>query len=241
MNRLTIIKVDNTVGVDGNFLPIDCSSLPENFHALQWNQNTSMGEVEWNGNPKPQNTIITELGQYQTFVDQWKQLNPIATEMPVFDEDTQKCVEVSPVEQNGNWYQAWSVVNLTTDELLIKKNQLISEITSYRDQKIAEGFLFNGVMYDSRPEDQKRISGAALLAFMAITQGAQANDFYWNQEAEPFSWISKSNSLTQMDAPTVVGFGKKAAEHEKKHIFAARQLKDMNLIPKDYTNPIYWP
>ena len=52
INHLTIIKPNNLVGVDNKFTEIDCSSLPANFHALQWNENTSSGEIEWTGNPK---------------------------------------------------------------------------------------------------------------------------------------------------------------------------------------------
>ena len=44
-----------------------------------------------------------------------------------------------------------------------------------------------------------------------------------------------------MDAQTVVEFGQEAAKHESSYIFAARMLKDMDPIPDDYTNPIYWP
>ena len=104
MIRLTIIKVNNLVGIDGVFSKIGCSSLPENFHALQWDETNSYGEIEWNGNPRPENTVITELGEYQTFVDAWKQANPILTSKPTFT-DTQVCEEVSPTKIDGEWYQ----------------------------------------------------------------------------------------------------------------------------------------
>lgn len=240
MNILTIIKTDNKVGIDGDFLEIDCSSLPENFHALQWNQNESIGEIEWKGNPKPINTVITSLDDYQSFVDAWKQKNPISTEKPSFT-DSQICVEVAPTEINGEWYQTWLVRDPTPEEAEIENSKLVREINNYRDNKIADGFLFNGVMYDSRPEDQKRISGAALLAFMAIGQGAQANNYYWHGGTEPFVWIAKDNNEVQMDAFNMVEFGKKAADHERSHVFAARVLKDTIPIPRDYANTIYWP
>jgi hypothetical protein len=44
-----------------------------------------------------------------------------------------------------------------------------------------------------------------------------------------------------MDAFTVIEFGKKAAEHERAYVFAARSLKDMPVIPDDYEDPSYWP
>lgn len=139
----------------------------------------------------------------------------------------------------------WVVRDKTSEELAAeeasKRNSLLASINSYRDELIAQGFWFNSVKYDSRPEDQKRISGAALLAFMAVSQGAEANNFLWHGGSEPFSWIAQDNSIVQMDAPTVIAFGQTAAEHERAHIFAARTLKDMDPIPADWNDAAYWP
>ncbi len=139
----------------------------------------------------------------------------------------------------------WVVRDKTPEEIEqeneITRDRLSREITIYRDQLIAQGFWFNGIKYDSRPEDQKRISGAGLLAFMALTQGAQPGDFYWHGGSDPFVWIAQNNSIVPMDATTVINFGKAAASHESAYIFAARQLKDMTPIPENYQNSIYWP
>lgn len=74
--HVTIVKADNAVGVDYEFLTVDCSALPANFHALQWDGPESgiggEGEVEWNGKPKPANTEIVDLGEYQAYVDVWR-------------------------------------------------------------------------------------------------------------------------------------------------------------------------
>lgn len=139
----------------------------------------------------------------------------------------------------------WVVRDKTAEELISeeieKQNNLSNEITKHRDMLISQGFKFNDIMFDSRPEDQKRISGAALLAFIAISQGAPAGYYYWHGGSEPFTWIAQNNNTIEMDAYTVIEFGKAAAEHERAHIFAARALKDMIPMPEDYTNPIYWP
>jgi len=139
----------------------------------------------------------------------------------------------------------WVVRDKTSEEIAAeetaKKVKKENNITSFRDSLISNGFWFNGVKYDSRPEDQKRISGAALLAFMATSQGAQANNYLWHGGSEPFSWIAQDNTVVQMDAPTVISFGQTAAEHERAHIFAARALKDMDPIPDDWANTAYWP
>jgi hypothetical protein len=139
----------------------------------------------------------------------------------------------------------WILLDKTEEEILnIEENKnffIKTSINNHRNILIWEGFIFNGVKYDSRPEDQKRISGAGLLAFMAISQGSQIGDYYWHGGSTPFAWISQDNSINLMDAMTVIQFGKKAAEHESAHIFAARMLKDMNPIPEDFTNIAYWP
>ncbi len=73
MKRLTIIKEDNIIGVDGEFYSVNCSSLPVNFHALQWygEAEEPYAEVEWNGNPKPENEFINNLNEYQSLIDAW--------------------------------------------------------------------------------------------------------------------------------------------------------------------------
>ena len=73
--HLTIIKADNAVGIDGKFLTVNCSALPADFHALQWTGPESGvggdGEAEWNGNPKPENTQVTDLSEYYAYVEAW--------------------------------------------------------------------------------------------------------------------------------------------------------------------------
>lgn len=70
--RVVIIKEDNAVNVDGVKLHVDCSSLPADFHALQWYGNG--GELEYSaqftdkGWTKKPNEIISDLTPYIPFV-----------------------------------------------------------------------------------------------------------------------------------------------------------------------------
>lgn len=66
--RLTIIKNDNTVYIDGVPKYVDCSSLPADFHALQWEGES--GLVEFVKNYKSAEEI-TDLTPYQSFIDEW--------------------------------------------------------------------------------------------------------------------------------------------------------------------------
>lgn len=70
--RLTIIKNDNTVYINGVAKYVDCSDLPEDFHALQWDGNN--GLVEFVKNYKAPE-LITNLSDYQKYIDIWNSIN----------------------------------------------------------------------------------------------------------------------------------------------------------------------
>lgn len=65
--RLTIIRDDSAVGVDGVFRRIDLSSLRANVRAVQWNGTS--GHIEYDDTA---NTLFTNIGEFQSFVDLWK-------------------------------------------------------------------------------------------------------------------------------------------------------------------------
>lgn len=72
MIRVTIVKDDDTMLIDGAYQRVDCSDLPANFHALQWNN--GYGEIEWKttpGSSRPPNTVIDSLTPYQKYIDRW--------------------------------------------------------------------------------------------------------------------------------------------------------------------------
>jgi hypothetical protein len=65
--RVTIIKADDMVYVDGLALSVDCSMLPDGFHALQWYD--SWGEIETNVGGQHANQKIDDLSPYQFLID----------------------------------------------------------------------------------------------------------------------------------------------------------------------------
>lgn len=115
------------------------------------------------------------------------------------------------------------------------------QVNVERDRRAAAPFIFDGNRYQSRIEDQKRINGAGTLALAAIVNGAQPGDYRWHGEANDFVWITADNKLVAMDAHTVIRFGKAAARWESAHVFAARALKDMTDIPRNFADNVYWP
>jgi NAD-dependent SIR2 family protein deacetylase len=76
--RLTIVKDDNLVQVDGEGHTVDCSALPEDFHALQWDG--AAGEVEYKptrcdhcgARSKKANEFIRDVELYQPYVNAWQ-------------------------------------------------------------------------------------------------------------------------------------------------------------------------
>jgi hypothetical protein len=69
--RVTIIKDDNMVYVDGLALPVDCSSLPARFHALQWYEDHGEIErVDARGH-HIENEPITDLAPFQSCLERW--------------------------------------------------------------------------------------------------------------------------------------------------------------------------
>jgi hypothetical protein len=75
--RVTIIRDDNFVSVDGEGYKVDCSSLPADFHALQWTGAT--GEVEYRmtvcthcgARSKKPNATIADTTEFKPQLDGW--------------------------------------------------------------------------------------------------------------------------------------------------------------------------
>lgn len=75
--RVTIIKEDNAVYVDGVSQHVDCSDLPADFHALQWDG--ASGELEHSVTSCPHcgvrskkgNEAVSDIAPYQKYVDSW--------------------------------------------------------------------------------------------------------------------------------------------------------------------------
>lgn len=115
------------------------------------------------------------------------------------------------------------------------------EVDAERDRRANAGVTFKGVLYQTRPDDRDNISGAALLATMAITAGALRGDLRWHDQDSDFVWIAADNSKVPMDAYDVVELGKLAATRKQALIYAGRDLKDMAEIPADFTDDKWWP
>lgn len=73
MNRITVVKPDSLVCVDGRcFYDIDMSSVPENLHAMQWYGSAGQEERHDPQTGRPVNTPITSLDPYSDVLAQWE-------------------------------------------------------------------------------------------------------------------------------------------------------------------------
>jgi hypothetical protein len=69
--RITIIRDDSVVGVDGVFRRVELSALPERIRALQWNGTS--GHIEYDeGANKP----LYDIAAFQPFVELWNAAGP---------------------------------------------------------------------------------------------------------------------------------------------------------------------
>jgi hypothetical protein len=102
-------------------------------------------------------------------------------------------------------YEAWVSAGNVADPY-VPPPPTPDHVDGERDRRVSSGFMFQGKLYQSRVEDQKRINGAGTLAAIAIMGGAQAGNLRWHGGTTDFVWIAGDNTLTPMDAQTVIGF-----------------------------------
>lgn len=114
-------------------------------------------------------------------------------------------------------------------------------INRERDRRLSLGFTFNGNPYDFDETSKIRISGAGTLAGFAIAAGSPEGYYRWTNDGTDFYWIAQDNTKVFLDAQNMFAMAQYAAQWEARHIKAARILKDMDPIPIDYKNDMYWP
>lgn len=89
-----------------------------------------------------------------------------------------------------------------------------ADVDAERDRRIANGFIFEDVYYQSRQDDRENIAGASTAALGAIVAGAQIGNLRWHGGDSDFVWIAADNSTHTMDAQTMFAFGQTAMAHK---------------------------
>lgn len=126
--------------------------------------------------PMQPHQVVQELGGGVTLPDQYTIPDGYAwvtpTPKPTFNKATHRLVESDPVETNGVWYQRWSTLPLTQDEmknaLEVAKINLAKQVTDMRWAKESAGILLpDGTRIATKPEDQNRITSVIANAELA--------------------------------------------------------------------------
>lgn len=99
-------------------------------------------------------------------------------------------------------------------------------VNAIRDQKLADGLKWHGVWYQTDKKAIANITGASVGATVALMTGAQPGNLRWADADSDFGWIATDNSITPMDAQTMIAFGQSAMAYVFKVTFAARTIKD---------------
>lgn len=145
-------------------------------------------------------------------------------------------VEGAPESRDGQFYQNWVYEPIPEGPA-----PTAEEVNEERDRRMRGVLKFMVTVFDCDSASLQRITGAATLAGFAIGRGAEPGDLFWHGGPDPFIWISNENVAVEMDAFSVFNFGQVAAQNETAHIVAARALKDMPEIPRDYKDDKWWP
>jgi hypothetical protein len=71
--RVTVIREDGVIGINGVFRRVDLSEMLEGIRAIQWNENS--GHVEYDDYQIP-NLMIDTIEAVQSFITLWEQAAP---------------------------------------------------------------------------------------------------------------------------------------------------------------------
>lgn len=131
-----------------------------------------------------------------------------------------------------------------------------SDVNRERDSRIEAGLTFNGNLFDTDYKSVERIKSFSIIASEAIRNGAASGNLYWHHpkslwklsqkkkdesRLDKFEWIDLNNNLVEMDAFELIDLMGAIIQRERHHILAARKLKDMDPIPTNYQDEVFWP
>lgn len=114
-----------------------------------------------------------------------------------------------------------------------------SMVNDERDRRLQLSFPFMGKMIQRDDVSLRRIQGAAQMAMTAVMSGVAHDSVEW-VNGQPLRWITEDNTMLELSPFQTIQMGQAAAEVETRLIFAAKNLKGMDPIPKNFTDDIWW-
>jgi hypothetical protein len=154
---------------------------------------------------------------------------------PEIDEIKQNIVEGIPEFKSGQWYQTWDVYSASEKEIEVRIDILKKKINLERDRRIdlpkfvslSSGKSFNVNMSDGGRQSISNLETTAISKSMI-----QDNSTFSFRDADNVDWELSNSDILEMGIQITKSIN-------DIHI-KARELKDMENIPSDYTNDIYW-
>ncbi|MAD43584.1 MAG: hypothetical protein CMH98_01145 [Oceanospirillaceae bacterium] len=141
------------------------------------------------------------------------------------DADNQRVIVVRAVVP---WSQ--SEIDAHYQDLI---NSACAQINDDRDERLAAGVEFDGIVYQSREIDHTRVNGLYSRALRAQSQGSgTAGDYRWFNPEVDFSYTAADNSEHLMDADTVISMGEEFANRQLVLIKYAQSVKGQLRLAK---------
>ncbi len=114
--------------------------------------------------------------------------------------------------------------------LELRRSIVSNRVTKLRDEKLLEGVMFRGKVFDTRPETYMRVTGAVLKAV--------------RDPAFETVWITEDNSTVNLTSADILALGDAYAAFEGTMVLFARQLKDSveaSDVPEEFSITDGWP
>lgn len=114
--------------------------------------------------------------------------------------------------------------------LEMRRSIMSNRVTETRDEKLSQGLMFRGKLFDTRPQTYMRVTGAALMAV--------------RDPAFETHWITEDNSQVLLSAEDVLALGDAYAAFESRFIMFGRDLKDqieVSNTPEQFDTNEGWP
>jgi hypothetical protein len=91
--RVTIIREDGVVGIDGHFKKVNMDYLSTGIRAVQWDSSSGSGHIEYDD---MSNAELTSIADFQTFIDSWNAPDPLPV-IPAPSADEMKASALSRI------------------------------------------------------------------------------------------------------------------------------------------------
>lgn len=147
-------------------------------------------------------------------------------------------VVLTPAAPVSEWIADPVAKTVTVSPLPISRDVINKE----RDRRIDGGFIWNTYEFQSDLSSRENITGAQGLSLGAMMLDPQGTaGLRWANAERDFTWTSTDNVEVPMTAAQCQAFCQAAMVYKTSLIKTAQYLKNLEVIPQNYTDNAYWP